>query len=134
MDYGKLYLIPSPLGDNDPAEVIPAPTLALLHDIKTYVVEDARTVRRYLSRAGLKGHIDELRMVELSEHVQKIHELEIEPEDDSLDINVTLDLRLGDRSALSIARYLQRKVRMGLSYFTGMDVKKVNINIKEVFI
>ena len=74
------------------------------------------------------------RMVELSEHVQKIHELEIEPEDDSLDINVTLDLRLGDRSALSIARYLQRKVRMGLSYFTGMDVKKVNISIKEVFI
>lgn len=71
MDYGKLYLIPSPLGDNDPAEVIPAPTLALLHDIKTYVVEDARTVRRYLSRAGLKGHIDELRMVELSEHTSE---------------------------------------------------------------
>lgn len=68
MDYGKLYLIPSPLGDNDPAEVIPGPTLALLKSIKTYVVEDARTVRRYLSRAGLRGHIDELRMVELSEH------------------------------------------------------------------
>lgn len=68
MDYGKLYLIPSPLGDNDPAEVIPGPTLELLHSIKTYVVEDARTVRRYLSRAGLKGHIDELQMVELSEH------------------------------------------------------------------
>lgn len=67
-DYGKLYLIPSPLGDNDPAEVIPGPTLELLQSIKTYVVEDARTVRRYLSRAGLKGHIDELRMVELSEH------------------------------------------------------------------
>ena len=67
-DYGRLYLIPSPLGDNDPAEVIPGPTLALLQSIKTYVVEDARTVRRYLSRAGLKGHIDELRMVELSEH------------------------------------------------------------------
>lgn len=74
-DYGKLYLIPSPLGDNDPAEVIPAPTLALLQSIKTYVVEDARTVRRYLSRAGLKGHIDELKMVELSEHTS---EMEVE--------------------------------------------------------
>lgn len=71
MDYGKLYLIPSPLGDNDPAEVIPGPTLELLHSIKTYVVEDARTVRRYLSRAGLKGHIDELQMVELSEHTSE---------------------------------------------------------------
>ncbi len=68
MDYGKLYLIPSPLGENDPAEVIPGPTLELLKTIGTYVVENARTVRRYLSRAGLKGHIEELRMVELSEH------------------------------------------------------------------
>lgn len=68
MQYGKLYLIPSPLGDNDPAEVIPGPTLVLLQELKTYVVENARTVRRYLSRAGLKGHIEELKMVELSEH------------------------------------------------------------------
>ena len=74
------------------------------------------------------------RLLELGEHVQKIHELEIEPEDDSLDINLTLDLRLGDKSALAIARHLQRKVRMGLSYFTGMDVKKVNISVKEVFL
>lgn len=65
---GKLYLIPSPLGENDPAEVIPAPVLELLQSIKIYVVENARTVRRYLSRAGLRGHIEELEMVELSEH------------------------------------------------------------------
>ena len=71
MDYGKLYLIPSPLGDNDPVEVIPGPTLALLQTIKTYVVENERTVRRYLSRAGLKGHIAELTMVELSEHTSE---------------------------------------------------------------
>lgn len=65
---GKLYLIPSPLGDNDPAEVIPAPTLALLQDIGCYVVEEVRTARRYLSRAGLKGHIAELEFHELNEH------------------------------------------------------------------
>ena len=68
MSKGKLYLIPSPLGDNEPAEVIPAPVLELLKSISTYVVEEARTVRRYLSRAGLKGHIEELRLVELNEH------------------------------------------------------------------
>ena len=68
MSKGKLYLIPSPLGDNEPAEVIPAPVLELLISISTYVVEEARTVRRYLSRAGLKGHIEELRLVELNEH------------------------------------------------------------------
>ena len=65
---GRLYLIPSPLGDNDPAEVIPAPTLALLQGIRRYVVEEVRTARRYLSRAGLKGRIAELEFHELNEH------------------------------------------------------------------
>lgn len=68
MSNGKLYLIPSPLGDNEPSEVIPAYVLNLLPQIKYYVVEEFRTVRRYLSRAGLKGHIDELQMFELNEH------------------------------------------------------------------
>lgn len=65
---GKLYLIPSPLGENDPAEVIPAPVLARLQHIRVYVAEEVRTVRRYLSRAGLKGQIDTLRFYTLNEH------------------------------------------------------------------
>ena len=68
MSTGKLYLIPAPLGDNDPAEVIPAGVLALIPTLHCYVVEELRTARRYLSRAGLRGHIDELRLVELNEH------------------------------------------------------------------
>lgn len=64
----KLYLIPSPLGDNDPAEVLPATVLAMLPGIKTFVVEEVRTARRFLSRAGLKGHIDELEFHVLNEH------------------------------------------------------------------
>ena len=68
MSKGKLYLIPSPLGENDPVEVIPGPTLELLKGISTYVVEESRTVRRYLSKAGLRGHIEELKLVELNEH------------------------------------------------------------------
>ena len=65
---GKLYLIPSPLGDNNPAEVIPASVLERIQHITTYVVEEERTVRRYLSRAGLKGHIQELDLHVLNEH------------------------------------------------------------------
>ena len=68
MGKGKLYLIPSPLGENDPAEVIPAPVLASLEGFKTFVVEEIRTARRYLSRAGLKGRIGELQFYELNEH------------------------------------------------------------------
>lgn len=68
MKGGKLYLIPSPLGENDPAEVIPSYVLGLLQHINHYVVEEFRTVRRYLSRAGLKGKIEGLQMYELNEH------------------------------------------------------------------
>ena len=68
MNKGKLYLIPSPLGDNDPSEVIPAPVLSLLQTLDCFMVEEVRTARRYLSRAGLKGHIEGLEFHELNEH------------------------------------------------------------------
>ena len=68
MNKGRLYLIPSPLGDGDPAGVIPAPVLDLLQQIDCYVVEEVRTALRYLSKAGLKGRIDGLEFHELNEH------------------------------------------------------------------
>ena len=71
MDKGRLFLIPSPLGDNDPAEVIPAPVLKSLEGFRTFVVEEIRTARRYLSRAGLKGRISELEFHELNEHTDQ---------------------------------------------------------------
>ena len=70
-DKGKLYLVPSPLGDNAPEEVIPGPVLEILGRIGTFVVEETRTARRYLSRAGLKGHIDGLEFHELNEHTSR---------------------------------------------------------------
>lgn len=70
-DKGRLFLIPSPLGENDPTEVIPAPVLDSLKNFRTFVVEEVRTARRYLSRAGLKGHIGELQFFELNEHTDQ---------------------------------------------------------------
>ena len=68
---GKLYLIPSPLGENDPSEVIPLPVLKSLEGFRTFVVEEVRTARRYLSKAGLKGKIDGLQFFELNEHTDQ---------------------------------------------------------------
>lgn len=65
---GILYLIPAPLGDNDPREVIPAAVLERLCVLEHFVVEELRTARRYLSRAGLKGKIEGLHLYELNEH------------------------------------------------------------------
>lgn len=68
MNKGNLYLIPSPLGENDPSEVIPMPVLKSLENFMTFVVEEIRTARRYLSKAGLKGKIEGLDFYELNEH------------------------------------------------------------------
>ena len=72
---GKLYLIPSPLGDYPPQEVLPAPVLQAILPIKTFVVEEVRTARRFLSAAGLRGQIDTLEFHTLNEHT---HPEEIE--------------------------------------------------------
>ena len=65
---GKLYLIPTPLGDNPVEEVIPKHVLETACSLRRFVAEQTRTARRFLSRYGLKGHVDELEFHELNEH------------------------------------------------------------------
>ena len=93
MAYGRLFLIPSPLGEYDPAEVIPGPVLERLKHIRRYVAEETRTVRRYLSAAGLKGHISELEFRELNEHttpaeVESLLELFSSPDGGPMDVGL----------------------------------------------
>ena len=64
-------MIPSPLGDNNPNEGIPQPVLDLACTLSIFVVEEIRTARRYLSKAGLKGKIETLQFYELNEHTQQ---------------------------------------------------------------
>jgi 16S rRNA (cytidine1402-2'-O)-methyltransferase len=65
---GKLFLIPSPLGEGDPHEVLAGGVFAAISHIRTFVVEEVRTARRFLSAAGLRGGIDSLTFYELNEH------------------------------------------------------------------
>lgn len=74
------------------------------------------------------------KLLEFGEHVRKIREIDLETYDDKIELNIEIDLTLGSKSALSIAKSLQRKIRKGLSYFTGMDVRRVNIRVNEIFL
>ena len=65
---GKLHLIPTPLGDYAPSQVLAAPTLETIRGIDLFFVEELRTARRFLSAAGLKGHVDSLELHEINEH------------------------------------------------------------------
>ena len=51
--------------------MIPQPVLDSLRGFRTFVVEEIRTARRYLSKAGLKGTIGELEFHELNEHTEQ---------------------------------------------------------------
>ena len=74
------------------------------------------------------------RLLELRDHVRKIREIDLQTYDDKIELSVELDLQLGNMSALSIAKTLQRKLRMGLSYFTGMEIRQVNIRVNEIYL
>ena len=65
---GRLYLIPTPLGDYPPQQVLTPDVLAILPTVEVFFVEELRTARRFLSAAGLKGHIEQLELHEINEH------------------------------------------------------------------
>ena len=65
---GTLYLVPSPLGEGELDRVIPSKVAELLCSLQLFFAEELRTVRRYLSKAGLKGKLDSVQMFELNEH------------------------------------------------------------------
>lgn len=65
---GKLYLIPSFLGENNTA-IIPQQVTDAVQLLDEFIVEDARTARRYLRAIGYKKNFDtEVVMRELDKH------------------------------------------------------------------
>ena len=67
--YGTLYLIPCPISDETaPWDVLPAANRAVMDSLDYFIVENTRSARRFLSRAGIQRPIDSLRFAELNEH------------------------------------------------------------------
>jgi len=65
---GKLFLIPSFLGENNPA-IIPAQVAEAVMPLREFIVEDARTARRYLRAIGYTANFDtEVVMHEMDKH------------------------------------------------------------------
>lgn len=65
---GKLYLIPTVLGDIPPQEVLPASVFRITDDLKHYIVEDIRTARRFIRSTGSSVAIDDITFFELNKH------------------------------------------------------------------
>lgn len=63
-----LYLLPVPLSDVAPSEVMPMRNIEVARNVKYFIVENIRSARRFLKRCDRNISIDELSFVELNEH------------------------------------------------------------------
>ena len=66
---GVLYMIPCPISDQTAVyDVVPEANRRVMDSLDYFIVENVRSARRFLSKAGISRKIDELEFVELNEH------------------------------------------------------------------
>lgn len=62
-------MIPCPIADEtDPWQVLPAGNRPVMDSLDYFIVENLRSARRFLSKAGVQRRIEELEFRELNEH------------------------------------------------------------------
>lgn len=64
---GRLYLIPVPLA-GDALQTLSPQVITAIHGLRHFVVENARTARRFISTTNPPYRIDELEIVEIGKH------------------------------------------------------------------
>ena len=70
-------MIPCPIADHESVwEVLPSSNLAVMNSLDYFIVENVRSARRFLSKAGIERKIDELEFVELNEHTTSPQDIE----------------------------------------------------------
>ncbi len=68
MKTGRVILFPSLLAPVAPCDVLPATNIALIREVKYFVVEELRTARRFLKACDKSIDIDSLQFSVLNEH------------------------------------------------------------------
>ncbi len=66
---GKLYLIPTPLGENG-HHVLPQYVKDIIHQLEIFIVEKAKTARRYIKTTAHPKAISELTFSELNKRIE----------------------------------------------------------------
>jgi len=67
---GTLYLIPTPLGNIAPAEVLPEATLRIAASLSTFIVERNKTARAFLKRLPTRTPLQRIELFELGERTR----------------------------------------------------------------
>lgn len=67
---GKLFLIPTTLGDNEPLEVLPVTVKQIIESINTFIVENDKTARRFIKRIAPEKSQPSLNMFHLNKFTE----------------------------------------------------------------
>lgn len=69
-DFGKLYLIPTRLGDNPPLEVLPISVKKIIEIVDDYIVENEKTARRFIKKVDSRKQQSILKFEILNKYTQ----------------------------------------------------------------
>ena len=69
---GKLYLIPTTLGDTEPLEVMPLSVKKVIEEVDSFIVENEKTARRFIKKIAPKKAQDSLIMMSLDKYAEEI--------------------------------------------------------------
>jgi 16S rRNA (cytidine1402-2'-O)-methyltransferase len=68
--FGKLYLIPTTLGDNEPLEVLPISIKRTIENIDFFIVENEKTARRFIKKISSKKSQSNLHLEALNKFTE----------------------------------------------------------------
>jgi len=72
MENGKVYLIPSPLGENEPLEVLPISIKSILEKLTYFIVENEKSARHFIKKIAPSQIQSELTFMLIDKHTPEI--------------------------------------------------------------
>ena len=86
---GTLYMIPTTLGDNEPMQVLPQAVKDTIHRLDIFIVENEKTVRKFIKRIAPEKKQSELVLFPLNKHTDPAtHKQYIQPLLEGKDVGV----------------------------------------------
>ncbi|QCX00285.1 SAM-dependent methyltransferase [Aggregatimonas sangjinii] len=70
INYGKLYLIPTTLGENEPLEVLPISIKRAIENIDFYIVENEKSARRFIKKISPRKSQQSLKLELLNKYTE----------------------------------------------------------------
>ena len=69
---GKLYLIPTTLGDSEPLEVLPLSIKKIIEELECFIVENEKTARKFIKQIAPRKSQPSLTILKLDKYADQL--------------------------------------------------------------